>query len=593
MLRGSEVPSFESFPFAVLGVLGVLGLLAVAGRIRFAETRMGPRFVPRPKPAGPDSSPADPEKRYELLETIGRGGMGVVRRARDRVLGRLVAIKSLTGVRVDVVGAARFVREARALASLNDPNIVTIFDLFESPALGQCIVMELVSGRSLGAALNGDRIETEMTVNLGIQLSRALARVHAAGIVHRDLKPDNVMITPEGNVKILDFGIALISARPHPPELHEDSRLTESGSLVGTPSYMSPEQIRGEEVDSRTDVFSLGCILYEMIAGRRPFAGNTVAAVFHAILNEAPAALASSGMTVDPALESVVLDALVKDRVERRISMAEISDQLCRIRDDRGNGVRRGMLAAARTPVAPVQSHAIEHLYVDRRRLDSYLRQLSPLHAVANERTIEDQFRSLIDGLQASRQLGVSRSRSMGPTEPFAIEVVDATRLRVPQQLQHDFAGLNMWVAERSTAERAETGALYLIEDAPSDKHVDQWSSGLSALWMLSSCVRGLPSGRSFGASSQQEARSFSKDPVAFLKSLGAKVGATRRIRVFYRIRATFMDLDAPNRGEPTTVGYPIVISEWGDVQAEADRKAAAFPNLEAPIVPFVPSGTR
>src|SRR5215831_11744711 len=224
---------------------------------------------------------------YEILDTLGEGGMGVVYKARDTQLDRLVAIKVLTpGKASDEERKARFIQEAKAASALNHPNIVTIYNIGHEDG-ADYIVMEFIAGRTLDRAIPRGGLKTVEALKYGIQIADALARAHAAGIVHRDLKPGNIMISDEGGVKLLDFGLAKLS------DLHDasDAELTreaapetEEGRILGTVCYMSPEQAEARKTDARSDIFSFGAVLYEMATGHRAFMGRSRISTLAAIL---------------------------------------------------------------------------------------------------------------------------------------------------------------------------------------------------------------------------------------------------------------------------------------------------------------------
>ncbi|MFO0754989.1 MAG: protein kinase [Byssovorax sp.] len=253
---------------------------------------------------------------YSVVALIGKGGMGVVYRAVDELLCRPAALKVLPPCSEDdAERRRRFLREARAAASVNHPNIATIYQVGESNGKS-FIAMELVEGKSLARRIREGRLPIDEALNVGVQILRGLRKAHAAGLVHRDLKPDNVMINDDGTVKVLDFGLAK-PAEVGEPLGEADTALTDEGGLVGTPYYMSPEQARGKVVDSRSDLFSFGVVLYEMITGKRPFVGGTASDIVSSVLRDDPAALSSIRHDVPPEVERFVERCMEKDPAKR------------------------------------------------------------------------------------------------------------------------------------------------------------------------------------------------------------------------------------------------------------------------------------
>jgi TolB-like protein/Flp pilus assembly protein TadD len=277
--------------------------------------------------------PGQQVRHYRLVEQIGEGGMGVVWKAEDPRLQRCVALKFVPEKQEGDGGSVdRHLREARAASALNHPNICSIFDIGDWNGR-RFIVMELLEGRSLDRKIAGAPLDVEQAVELGIQIGGALAAAHAKGIVHRDIKPQNIFVTHDGTAKMLDFGLAKLATPETPAGTATQTALdrTQPGSVVGTVAYMSPEQALGKELDARTDVFSLGVVLYEMITGRRAFEGNTSAAVFDAILNRAPTAPVEFNPNVPPELQHVVNRALEKDPGLRYQSAADLVADLKRL----------------------------------------------------------------------------------------------------------------------------------------------------------------------------------------------------------------------------------------------------------------------
>jgi eukaryotic-like serine/threonine-protein kinase len=262
---------------------------------------------------------------YRIESQLGQGGMGVVYRARDSRLDRIVALKVLQPDKVaDPARKHRFIQEARAASALNHPNIVTIHDVRSDKGV-DFIVMEHITGRTLERVIPSSGMPATQALTYAVQIADALAAAHAAGLVHRDLKPANVMVTDDGRVKILDFGVAKL-VEPADPSVEETkfaAPVTEDGALVGTPAYMSPEQAERRTVDGRSDIFSLGTILYEMVTGRRPFAGDSWLAVLSAILKDDPTPPAQLAAIPSP-LEQIVLRCLRKDPARRYQTMADL-----------------------------------------------------------------------------------------------------------------------------------------------------------------------------------------------------------------------------------------------------------------------------
>ncbi len=258
---------------------------------------------------------------YSITEELGRGGMGVVYRAHDDRLERDVALKFLPpNLTADSAARERFIREARAASSLDHQNICTIFDVGESDEGQTYIVMAYYEGHTLKSRIDEGPLSLEQAVNIAVQLADGLATAHRKGIVHRDVKPGNIIITPEGVAKILDFGLAKLAGTK--------VELTAQDSTLGTAAYMSPEQARGEKIDAQTDVWSLGVILYEMLAGRRPFAAEYEQALLYGILNEEPAAVESLRADVPTDVAQVVARSLAKDTGERYAGADEFAADL-------------------------------------------------------------------------------------------------------------------------------------------------------------------------------------------------------------------------------------------------------------------------
>ncbi|MGA3210914.1 MAG: protein kinase [Terriglobales bacterium] len=273
---------------------------------------------------------------YAIIEKLGEGGMGVVYKAHDSHLHRSVALKVLPPEKVaDPERKRRFVQEARAASALNHPNIVTVHDIDQSDGL-DFIAMEYVEGKTLDEGIGRRGLKLDEALRYAIQIADALAKAHAAGIVHRDLKPGNVMVTEDGRVKVLDFGLAKLTETTAGPEdeTHTERQSTELGVIVGTASYMSPEQAEGKKVDARSDIFSFGSLLYEMLTGRRAFRGDTPALTLAAILKEEPPALSTIAKDISPELERIIARCLRKDPNRRFQHMDDVKIALEELQEE-------------------------------------------------------------------------------------------------------------------------------------------------------------------------------------------------------------------------------------------------------------------
>ena len=315
-------------------------------------------------PTSNESIVARDASHYHIQQMLGGGGMGIVYKAVDTRLNRAVALKFLpVEMANDEAALERFRREAQAASALNHPNICTIYDVGELPldtqngtAPQRFIAMEFLDGQTLERRISGKPLPLNETLDLAIEIADALSAAHAEGIIHRDIKPANVFVTKRGSAKVLDFGLAKLvpsdyrSSASAMPALNGMPGITLMGRAMGTPTYMSPEQIRGEELDARADLFSFGVVLYQMVTGVTPFQGDTTEAITESILNHAPEPPARLNPSLPQKLEEIILKALEKERKFRYQSAAEIRTDLQRL--------KRSINSEQQLPVAAVAQNA-------------------------------------------------------------------------------------------------------------------------------------------------------------------------------------------------------------------------------------------
>ena len=353
---------------------------------------------------------------YRIVEQLGAGGMGVVFKAQDSRLERAVALKFLPEKLAQQPQALeRFRREARAASALNHPGICTIYDIGEQDGRA-FIAMEFIDGETLRSHIHGKPLPLEELLDLGIQIAEALEAAHAEGIIHRDIKPANIFVTKRGQAKVLDFGLAkLVPKGVASADADSGGEPSDSNSIVGiisgTPSYMSPEQVRGDGLDPRTDIFSLGLLLYEMATGRQAFSGGTGGIIIEAVLTRAPVPVRSIISSVPPKLEEIIDKALHKDRAQRYQHAADLCAELRRLRQDIDSGSRardEGSESAtssniSRLPLSGEQSSRTSSGHTRTFRPERVSKTIDSLAVLPFENAIRDpEHEYLSDGITAS-----------------------------------------------------------------------------------------------------------------------------------------------------------------------------------------------
>jgi serine/threonine-protein kinase len=405
-------------------------------------------------------NPGERLGRYDVLGLIGRGGMGVVYRARDTRLGREVAVKTLVpAATADPIARARFEREARAVAALSHPNIVAIYDVGDADGT-LYVVTELLQGQTLGARLRDGPLAADLAHDYALQLARGLAAAHAKAILHRDLKPANVFVTPEGTVKILDFGIAVMQGEvPSSDEATLAGLHTRPGVLLGTPGYMPPEQLRQQAVDHRADLFAWGAVVYEMLSGQRPFDGASVADIVTAVLTNDPRPIGSQE-PLAARLEHIAVRCLSKQPAHRYQSVDQVIGALT---DAVTQSAPAGPAAPSPSSQPSIAVLPFADLSADRQlgylgdgiadEITNGLARIAGLRVAA--RTSAFQFRGAVDDV---RRIG--RALQVDTVLEGSLRAA-GTRLRVTTQLVNAADGYQLW-SERFDR---ESGDVFAIED--------------------------------------------------------------------------------------------------------------------------------
>jgi len=295
----------------------------IAGRPQPVQSMTGTAFLG-------SAAPKVPQRigRYEILGELGHGAMGTVYKAQDPKIGRVVAIKTITGAGAGMdleQYRARFLQEAKSAGRLNHPGIVGVYDVADDDAGRPCLVLEFVDGQTLDRVTDGKPLDLARTLDIVSQVARALAFAHGFGVIHRDVKPANIMLTAKGVAKLSDFGIAKV----------EGMTMTMTGQILGTPAFMSPEQCTGATIDHRSDIFSLGAVLYLLLTGTKPFPGDTFTAVSYKVAHVTPPPVREGNPELPEALEAILGKCLAKDPAARYASAADLADDLDALRNTR------------------------------------------------------------------------------------------------------------------------------------------------------------------------------------------------------------------------------------------------------------------
>ena len=368
---------------------------------------------------------------YKILEKLGEGGMGVVYKAQDTKLDRLVALKFLpTQLTRDEEAKERFIHEAKAASSLDHPNICTVYEIGEADERQLFIAMACYEGETLKKSIEGGPMKIEHATEIAIQVAQGLQKAHEKGIVHRDIKPANIIVTGDGMVKILDFGLAKLAGQ---------AKLTKTGSTVGTAAYMSPEQARGLDVDHRTDIWSLGVVLYEMLTGKLPFRGEHEAALLYSIVHEEPQAISVVRADIPPDVVSIITKMLQKEPGERFQHMQELLSRLDTINKQNETKGGKALPSIAVLPFVNMSPDPENEYFSDglSEEIINALSKLEGLHVTA--RTSAFRFRGKdLDMREIGKQLNVSTVLEGSVRKA-------GNRLRITAQLINVSDGYHLW----------------------------------------------------------------------------------------------------------------------------------------------------